>query len=142
MRTFFSYSPAQTEHFAASFARSLSGGSVVAFTGGLGAGKTTFIRGLMRGLGNPAAVSSPTYAIVNDYGGDPPVYHFDMYRVSSAEDLHSTGFYDYLDGTAILLIEWSENIQDELPEDTIYVDLLPGASENARVIRIRKGETA
>lgn len=140
MQTLFSFSPLQTERIAGTFAQSLCGGSVVAFTGGLGAGKTTFIRGLVRGLGNPADVSSPTYAIVNDYGGDPHIYHFDMYRVTSAEDLQSTGFFDYMDGKSVLLIEWSENIKDELPEHTIFVDLLPGATEDARIIQIREGE--
>ena len=140
MQTLFSFSPLQTERLAGSFAPSVPSGSVVALTGDLGMGKTTFVRGFVRGLGNAAPVSSPTFAIVNDYGGKPHLYHFDMYRVKTIEDLQSTGFFDYMNDDSILLIEWSENIRDALPENTIYVDISRGASDNARVIQIHKAE--
>ena len=143
MQTLFSYSPNQTERLAGAFALGVSGGTVVALTGDLGMGKTTFVRGFVRGLGNAASVSSPTFAIVNDYGGKPHLYHFDMYRVKTIEDLQSTGFFDYMNEESILLIEWSENIQDALPENTVYVDISCGMSDNARIIRIHKaGESA
>lgn len=93
---FLSHSAAQTEEFACDFARGLHGGDVVAFRGGLGMGKTAFVRGALRGLGNTARVSSPTFALVNDYGGTPHIYHFDMYRVTDWDSLYSTGFFDYL----------------------------------------------
>ncbi len=101
----------------------LHGGDVVAFRGGLGAGKTTFTHGLAVGLGLRDDVSSPTFAIVNEYS-EPrktPLYHFDMYRIADSDELESIGFYDYLDSDAVLAIEWSENIATELPEDTIVI---------------------
>ena len=105
----------------------------------MGAGKTAFVRGLAKGLGVSGEVSSPTYAIVNEYRGNPALYHFDMYRVGSPEDLFTTGYYDYLDeGESILAVEWSENITDSLPEQTIYVNITP-LSESERKIQIIGG---
>ena len=105
----------------------------------MGAGKTAFVRGLAKGLGVSGEVSSPTYAIVNEYRGDPTLYHFDMYRVSSVEDLFTTGYFDYLDqGDSILAVEWSENITESLPEETIFVDMEP-LSEQERKIQIIGG---
>ena len=107
-----------------------------AFKGGMGMGKTAFIRGLVKGIGNTAFVSSPTFAIVNDYGGEPHTFHFDMYRVSSWEDLYSTGFFDYLAEGNLLLIEWSENIEEALPEDTKFIEIEKGEGDTQRNIRI------
>lgn len=118
---FFSQSVAQTEAYAASLAGELHSGTVVALFGGMGMGKTAFVRGLARGLGLNTEVSSPTFALVHDYGGTPPLVHFDMYRVSGWEDLYSTGFFDYLDAGAILVVEWSENIEAALPPDAIRI---------------------
>ena len=112
MQQFFTHSPEQTEQVAAEFARCLRPGDVVAFTGGMGMGKTCFVRGLASVLCPQSGVSSPTFSLVNEYGGDTPLYHFDMYRVTSLDDLYSTGF---------LVIEWSENIVDALPDNTIWV---------------------
>ena len=108
MSEFISHSTAETEDFAEKFAQKLSSGDVIALFGGLGMGKTAFVRGLARGLSVTSEVSSPTFALVHEYDGKIPVYHFDMYRINSLEDLFSTGFFDYLDSSGIMVIEWSE----------------------------------
>lgn len=139
MREYRTCSVQETEQLASNFAKELRRGDVIAFTGGMGAGKTAFVRGLAKGLGVTGEVSSPTYAIVNEYRGDPALYHFDMYRVESSEDLFTTGYYDYLDeGESILAVEWSENITDSLPEQTVFVNITP-LSENERKIQITGG---
>lgn len=126
----------ETEALAAELASSLTKRSVLAFTGDLGAGKTTFTRGLCAGLGYTGEVSSPTFAIVHEYlGGRIPLYHFDMYRVDSVDDLYACGFYDYLD-SGILAIEWSENITEALPKDVIFIHMEYGETENQRKITI------
>ena len=114
-------SAAETEKFARELAASLKPDDVLAFYGGLGMGKTTFVRGLALGLGSLDEVSSPTFSLVHEYRSTPKLYHFDMYRVTSFDDLYSTGFFDYLETGAILAIEWSENIEDALPDRTIRV---------------------
>lgn len=108
-----------TEEYGKQLAAELKSGTVLALFGGMGMGKTALVRGIAAGLGLSAEVSSPTFALVHDYGGQPPLVHFDMYRVSGWEDLYSTGFFDYLDAGAILVVEWSENIVSALPEDAI-----------------------
>lgn len=119
------------------FAAQLREGDVVAFRGDLGAGKTVFSRGIMRGLGYRGAVASPTFAIVNEYsGGRCRVAHFDMYRIDSEQELYSTGFYDYLDGRWIILMEWSENVPFALESDTITVSI-SGSAQQARTITIQ-----
>lgn len=125
MQKFISSSPAETEQIAAEFAKTLRGGEVLAFRGGLGMGKTCFTRGLAAGLGiDPAEVSSPTFALVNEYrGGRLPLWHFDMYRVESFDALYSTGFFDYLEQDGVLYIEWSENIEGALPAGVITLTL-------------------
>ena len=131
-----SRSPAQTELIGEKLAAQLSGGEVIALYGGLGMGKTNFVRGLARGLGVEEGVSSPTFALVNEYHGRLTLYHFDMYRVTTWEDLYSTGFFDYLDTGAVLAVEWSENIQEALPEDSIQVELQRGGTDTDRLITI------
>ena len=116
---FRSESVAMTEEYGHSLARELKRGTVLALFGGMGMGKTALVRGIAAGLGLSAEVSSPTFALVHDYGGNPPLVHFEMYRVSGWDDLYTTGFFDYLDMGAILVIEWSENIESALPEDAI-----------------------
>lgn len=133
---FVSESTGQTEGFAAELAKKISGGTVIAFFGGLGMGKTAFTRGLAKGMGITADVSSPTFAIVNDYGGKPPLVHFDMYKVNSWEDLYSSGFFDYCDMGAVLAVEWSENIENALPENTVRVYIEKGDGENQRIITV------
>ncbi len=98
--------------------KSIEGKTVIAFFGGMGMGKTTMIGGIAKGLGFSGYVQSPTFNIVNVYNGTKNIYHFDMYRVNSADDLLSTGFYEYLsDENGVMLIEWSENIESEIPQD-------------------------
>ena len=126
----------ETEDFAAEIAKKLKGGTVVAFYGGLGMGKTAFTRGLAKGMGIDCHVSSPTFAIVNDYGGNPPLVHFDMYKVESWDDLYSSGFFDYLDMGAVLAVEWSENIENALPDETVRVTIEKYEDENSRLITV------
>ncbi len=124
MKHYLSHSARETEQIAADFAATLHSGDVIAYRGEMGAGKTAFTRGLCRGLGLSDHVSSPTFALVHQYGnGAHALYHFDMYRVETFEDLYSTGFFDYLDYGGILAIEWSENIEAVLPENAITVEL-------------------
>lgn len=118
---FRSESVAMTEEYGRRLAQDLHSSSVVAFFGGMGMGKTAMVRGIAAGLGLNAEVSSPTFALVHDYGGQPPLVHFDMYRVSGWEDLYSTGYFDYLDEGCILVVEWSENIASALPEEAIRI---------------------
>ena len=111
-------------------------GCVIAFKGDLGSGKTCFTTGLAKGLGYFGEANSPTFAIVNEYlGGRLPIYHFDMYRIADEDELYSIGFYDYLDENAVLAIEWSENIEKELPDDTVFV-IFSNQGENSRLITI------
>lgn len=135
-------SPQETRALAQRMAARLEGGEVIAFTGGMGAGKTAFTRGLAIGIGAGDVASSPTFAIVNEYRGRLTLEHFDMYRIDTWEDLYSTGFFDYLDTDRVLAVEWSENIEGALPEGTIFVDIRPGDTEEQRVVTIRgwKGE--
>ena len=98
-------------------------GDVIAYRGGLGAGKTTFTRGLAMGAGLEDEVTSPTFALINEYRGAVTIYHFDMYRIESMADLETTGFFDYPLEESIFAIEWSENIEEALPENTIHIDI-------------------
>lgn len=130
-----SNSPAETEAIGERLAQTLKGTEVIALFGGLGMGKTAFTRGLARGLGVADGVSSPTFALVNEYAGRCAVYHFDMYRVTSWDDLYSTGFFDYLD-TGVLVIEWSENIEGALPDDAIRITISRGEHDDSRIFEI------
>lgn len=121
---FISNSPADTKKIAADLAATLSGGEVIAFYGDLGMGKTCFVTGLAEGLGFTGEVSSPTFAIINEYlGGRLNLYHFDMYRVSGWDDLYSTGYFEYMESGGVLAVEWSENIESALPDDVIRVTI-------------------
>ena len=118
----------------------LPAGALVAFTGGLGAGKTAFCEGLAAGLGCTDPVSSPTFAIVNYYRGPRPLAHFDLYRISREEDLYAAGFYDYLDEGAVVAAEWSENLAGLLAaENPVRVDIRI-LGENEREITITGAE--
>lgn len=141
MLSFVSSSVSDTEVIAEKLGRSVKAGTVIAYFGGLGMGKTAFTRGLARGMGITADVASPTFAIVNDYGGNPPLVHFDMYKVESWDDLYSSGFFDYLDMGAVLAVEWSENIENALPENAVRVTIRQGTSENERIITVEGGYT-
>lgn len=121
MEIFITNSEQETAALGERVAAACRGGRVVAFFGGLGMGKTAFVRGMARVLAPEAHVSSPTFALVNDYGGNPPLVHFDMYRVSGWEDLDTTGFFEYWDAGAVLAVEWSENIEAALPNDAVRI---------------------
>jgi len=118
------HSPEETIEYARKLGKMLSAGDVIAYKGGLGAGKTTFTRGLAEGLGLGDDVSSPTFALVNEYSGSNiTLYHFDMYRIEGEDDLETTGFYDYPFEDNVVAVEWSENIEGCLPEKTIYITI-------------------
>ena len=129
----------ETEAFAFKIGCKLQKGAVIAFFGGLGMGKTAFTRGLAKGLGVSDYVSSPTFALVNEYKGRIKLYHFDMYRVESWDDLYSTGFFDYIEEGAVLSCEWSENIENALPDDVIKITI-NRTGDNSREIIISKGD--
>ena len=138
MREFISESYEQTLQFASDFAKSVPRGSVIGFIGGLGMGKTAFTSGFVRGLGIDAEVSSPTFAICNEYiGENARVYHFDMYRVENWDDLYSTGYFDYLNDDSYILAEWSENIFGALPDDAIIIEI-EKLGENSRKFYIKE----
>lgn len=140
MEQFISHSPEQTRAFAERLAQTLEGGNVVAFTGNLGAGKTCFTAGLAKGLGFGGRVTSPTFALMNEYiGGRLNIYHFDMYRISSWEDLYSSGFFDFRDMGGIVVAEWSENIVGALDDKTIFVDI-ENIDETTRKITVTRGK--
>ena len=136
---FISESTKQTEEFAQTFAKLLKPNDCIAFIGPMGMGKTAFVRGLVKGLDLKGEVCSPTFSLVNEYRGDNLIlYHFDMYRVNNLDDLYSTGFFDYLETGNILAIEWSENISEVLPENTIYIKI-ERVDDNTRHIIIKGG---
>ena len=135
---YYSECPEDTEKIAAHFAEKLKGGETIAFLGGLGMGKTCFVRGLAKGLGYKGETYSPTFAIMNEYnGGRLPVYHFDMYRVDGWDDLYSIGYFDYKDTGGILAVEWSENIASALDRDTYYISF-ERLGDTSRKITITK----
>ena len=126
-------SPEQTEEVGAALSKVLSPGTVIAYRGDLGAGKTAFTRGLARGLGVTDPVTSPTYTIVNEYlGGRMPLFHFDMYRLHSSDDLWDIGWEDYLERGGICAVEWSENVADAM-EDAITVTIEKLGEESRRI---------
>ena len=131
-------SPAQTEEIGAALGKIIEPGTVIAYRGDLGAGKTAFTRGLAKGLGCTEIVTSPTYTIVNEYlGGRIPLFHFDMYRLRSSDDLFDIGWEDYLDRGGVCAVEWSENVDDAM-EDALYITI-EKLGEDARRITIEGG---
>ena len=105
-------SPEHTLRFAEEVGKRLEAGTVILYEGDLGAGKTTFTKGLAKGLGVTETITSPTFALVNEYYGRLPLFHFDLYRINSIDDLYAIGFFDYLDRGGIIAAEWSENIPE------------------------------
>lgn len=127
----------QTEQLGEKLGRILTPGTVLAYTGDLGAGKTAFTRGLAKGLEIPERITSPTFTIVNEYeGGRLPLFHFDMYRLGSSDELFDIGWEDYLVRGGVCAVEWSENVEDVLDADTIRVDIRRGESDDQRRITI------
>ena len=134
-------SPSETEAVGAALAKALKPGAIIAYRGDLGAGKTAFTRGLARGLGANEQVTSPTYTIVNEYlSGRCPLFHFDMYRLRSADELFDIGWEDYLDRGGVCAVEWSENVEDAL-EDPIVVNI-EKLGEDTRRITVTGGNTS
>ena len=130
---FMTRSPEETEAVGAGLAQQLKSGTVIAYRGDLGAGKTAFTRGLARGLGVSDPVTSPTYTIVNEYlGGRMPLFHFDMYRLHSSDDLWDIGWEDYLERGGICAVEWSENVADAM-EDAIIITIEKLGDETRRI---------
>ena len=142
MAIYKTYSPNETENLAVKLAENIPYGKVIAMFGDLGAGKTAFTRGFAKGMGINCDVSSPTFALVNEYrGAGKTLYHFDMYRISGWDDLYSTGYFDYLDEGASLIIEWSENIEAVLPDDCIRITINKTDDVNERIIEVIGVET-
>ena len=136
--TFETHSPEETEAVGMALAARLPPGTVIAFEGDLGAGKTAFTRGLARGLGCHEAVTSPTYTIVNEYlSGKMPLFHFDMYRLTCADDLFDIGWEDYLERGGVCAVEWSENVAEALESPVLVTIRKTG--ENQRTITITGG---
>ena len=134
---FLSHSTAETEAAGEALARRLRPGTVLAYQGGLGMGKTAFTRGLARGLGCEDRVTSPTFTIVNEYQGRIPLFHFDMYRLPDADALFDIGWEDYLGRGGVCAVEWSERVEDALPEDTVWVRIRRSPeNENWRIISV------
>ena len=131
--TFTTNSPAETEAVGAALGRIVPAGTVLAYRGDLGAGKTAFTRGLARGLGYMEPVTSPTYTVCNEYlGGRLPLFHFDMYRLRSADDLWDIGWEDYLDRNGVCAVEWSENVEDAL-ENAVLVTIEKTGADTRRI---------
>ena len=138
--TFTTNSPAETEAVGEALGKRLQPGTVLAYRGDLGAGKTAFTRGLARGLGCAEQVTSPTYTIVNEYlSGRLPLFHFDMYRLAGADDLFDIGWEDYLERGGVCAVEWSENVEDAL-ENAICVTI-EKTGEDSRRITVEGGES-
>ncbi len=138
---YLSHSVEETEALGETLGKTLQPGAVVAYFGGLGMGKTAFTRGLARGLGCTERVTSPTFTIVNEYPGRIPLYHFDMYRLADSDALFDIGWEDYLAGGGVCAVEWSEQVEDALPPESIRVSFQrrPEA-DDWRTITIEGGE--
>ena len=133
---FVSHSGSDTEAFGERLAQRLRPGDVVAYTGSLGMGKTALTRGLARGLGCKGRVTSPTFTIVNEYEGGVPLFHFDLYRLGSSDELYDIGWDDYLSRGGVCAVEWSERVADALPEDAVTVDITRGETDDTRIITV------
>ncbi len=133
---FVTHSREETEALGGRLAGALTGGRVVAFTGDLGAGKTAFVAGMAKALGVEERVTSPTFTIVNEYeGGRLPLFHFDMYRLGSADELFHIGW-DYLDRGGVCAVEWSENVAEAIEDGAVRVSIVRGDGDDDRIVRI------
>ena len=139
MTEYRSYSVEETEAIGCRLAQQLKGGTVVACRGDLGMGKTALTRGIAKGLGYEGRVTSPTFTIVNEYLGPTPLFHFDMYRLDDSDALFDIGWEDYLLRGGVCVVEWSENVEDALPEDTVTVSIARGSADNERIITVTGG---
>ena len=131
---YITHSPEETEAVGEALGKVLEAGTVIAYKGDLGAGKTAFTRGLARGLGCRELVTSPTYTIVNEYlGGRLPLFHFDMYRLNSSDDLFDIGWEDYLERDGVCAVEWIENVEDAM-ENPIVITIEKLSDEERNII--------
>lgn len=138
MTKLISNSEKDTKQIAEKIAKELKPNDFIALFGGMGMGKTTFTRHLSHALGYEGEASSPTFAIINEYnGGRLPVYHFDMYRIETFDDLYSTNFFEYCEMGGVVVCEWSENIENVLPEKYIKITISQGENENSRIFEIK-----
>ena len=133
---YISHSVSDTEAFGRQLAQQLHPNTVVACRGGLGMGKTALTRGIAQGLGYTGRVTSPTFTIVNEYLGETPLFHFDMYRLDDSDALFDIGWEDYLERGGVCVVEWSENVADALPSDAIIVSIARGEKDNERIITV------
>ena len=136
IKEFKSSSAEMTKEIAAEFAKELKPNDVLCMYGDLGAGKTAFVQGLATGLGVSEYVNSPTFTIVNEYEGDLPLYHFDVYRIGDSSEMFDIGFDEYLDGDGVTVIEWAELIEDILPVHRYNITILKSDDDNLREIKI------
>ena len=139
--TYITNSEEQTEQLGARFAASIPDGSVVAFYGELGSGKTAFVRGMARGMGIDCLVNSPTFTIVNEYAGARSLFHFDMYRLGSADELYGIGWDDYLERGGVCAVEWSENVTDAFDGSEITVRFEKTGGDSRRITIEGGGES-
>jgi tRNA threonylcarbamoyladenosine biosynthesis protein TsaE len=141
---YLSHSESETEAIGEQLGSTLHPGTVVAFRGGLGMGKTVFIRGLARGLGYQGRVTSPTFTVVNEYNGRIPLFHFDMYRLPDADALFDIGWEDYLDREGVCAVEWSERVDSALPEHTLRISIArhPEHDDWREIVITEEGENA
>lgn len=139
MLEFYVKSEKEVEELGLVLADKLGPGSVVALTGELGVGKTTFTKAIARGLGITALLTSPTFTIIHEYrDGRLPLYHFDVYRIEDEEELYELGYEEYFYGDGVCVIEWADRIADFLPEDTIHIHIAYGEGENERIFQINE----
>ena len=142
--TYKSYSCEETEKIAYTLAANLHGGEIITLDGDLGAGKTAFVRGLAAGLGISDRVVSPTFTIVNEYSGEGlPLFHFDVYRIGSPDEMYDIGWEDYLGRGGVMVIEWAVNIEEILKSEKIIkitIDKDLDVSENYRIITVEGDE--
>lgn len=134
--TIYTKNERETEELGKKLAKYVRPGMVLALYGGLGAGKTALVRGLATGMGLKARVTSPTFTIVNEYRGEVPLYHFDMYRLSGSGELFEIGWEDYLAGGGVLAVEWSENVEDAFENNVVRIRVERGEGELERRIDI------
>lgn len=135
---FVSKSEAETERFAESIAKKYTGSPTFLLFGNLGAGKTAFTRGLARGYGSDKRVSSPTFTLVHEYQGDKTVYHFDLYRLESEEELFDIGFEEYFKDGTVRVIEWPDAFLDLMPEGSVEIHITYGENEDSRIIEVKE----
>ncbi len=135
MKKYLSHSVIETEKLAEEFSRDIKEGDIICLSGDLGAGKTHFVRGFVKGFGLPAdVVSSPTFAIINEYDGEVPIYHFDCYRLEHVSEALEIGSEEYFYGNGVSIIEWPEKIREILPDYTIDIRILVTGKEEREII--------